>query len=87
MNTVPYILLVLSVLCFAVGCWLDRRSRRPRGLDISEISTVCMECGRHITGPLPHRARAISHGLCPQCAEAWKLSILSPPFSVPHQRN
>ena len=85
MNTVPYILLVLSVLCFALGCWLDRKSRRHTGLDIDEISVVCMDCGRHISGPLPHRARAVSHGLCPQCADVWKRTML--PGPLPTSRN
>ncbi|MHC1762899.1 MAG: hypothetical protein AB9869_01145 [Verrucomicrobiia bacterium] len=88
MQILPYVCLGLATLFLALGYWLDYKSRRHTGLDISEISTVCMECGRHITGPLPHRARAVSHGLCPQCAEAWKHSMLTHPFGVlPHQRN
>ena len=79
MNALAGGLMFLAMVSYILGTYLIRRDRRREELqhpDPATISTVCMECGAHICGPHPSRAKLLSHGLCKPCAEQWKQSIL-----------
>lgn len=63
-------IVIITAIAHLIWIILILRANRGPNPYPDDISTVCMDCQAHLSGPLPTRTAKISHSICKRCAES-----------------